>query len=187
MRSYVASIRRSIDRLFGILPKDGRLVLIADGRRDYRIARREHPERDRIELRVFPNPERGPKGVPRSAEAMARDRAMAPIDHLHQLMRHTCAEHKRETIAFGRRLESVLGRGFLTAVWRNWVKGRSERAPDRRTPAMLLGLAKEPWTWERVLARRLFPTREGLREIDRRLYQRTWTTNAPRFLARHSF
>lgn len=186
-RAYVESINRSIDRLFGLVPKDRRLVLIVDGRPDYRVAKKEHPQRDRIDLRVYPNPERGPKGSPRSPEARARDRAMAPIDHLHQLLRHTCAEHKRETIAFGRRLESVVGRGFLTAVWRNWVKGRSERAPDRRTPAMLLGLAREPWSWGRVLAKRIFPTRERLREVDRRLYFRALTPEAPRHHARHAY
>ncbi len=185
-RSYVESITRSMDRLFGLLPEDRPLVLIVDGRRDYRVARREHRERNRIDLRVFPNPKRGPKGSPRTPEAIARDRAMAPLDHLHQLIRHTCAEHKRETIAFGRRLESVVGRGFLTAVWRNWIKWRSERRPDKRTPAMLLGLARERWSWGRVLAKRLFPTRERLSEMERRLYFREWTPSAPRFRARHA-
>ncbi len=85
---------------------------------------------------------------------------MAPVDHLHQLLRHTCAEHKRETIAFGRKIESVVGRALLTAVWRNFVKGRSEKQPDHRTPAMLLGLTDRPWTWCKILAQRLFSTRE---------------------------
>ena len=84
---------------------------------------------------------------------------MAPVDHFHQLLRHTCADHKRETIAFGRKVDSIVGRAYLTTVWRNFVKGRSERRPDRRTPAMLLGLADRPWTWRRILAQRLFATR----------------------------
>jgi hypothetical protein len=89
---------------------------------------------------------------------------MAPVDQLHQLLRHTCAEHKRETIAFGRKAASILGRLFLTTVWKNLVKGRSERRPDRPTPAMALGLATAPWSWRRVLATRLFPDRESLPE-----------------------
>jgi len=64
---------------------------------------------------------------------------MAPVDHLHQFLRHTCADHKRETIAFGRKIESIVGRVYLTTVWKDFVKGRSERRPDRRTPAMLVG------------------------------------------------
>ena len=157
---YVRSIRRTLDALAPLVPPDSRLCLRVDGRKDYLAALRSHPQADRFRLEAYPNPVRGPKGSPRSPEAIVRDRAMAPVDHLHQLLRHTCADHKRETIAFGRRIESVVGRMFLTTVWRNFVKGRSERRPDRRTPAMLLGLADRPWTWRNVLAKRLFETRD---------------------------
>ena len=160
-RSYLRSISRSLDRLVRLAPPDRPLRLIVDGRRDYRDALRRHPHRGRFRLEVYPNPERGPKGSPRTAEAIVRDRAMAPVDQLHQLIRHSCADHKRETIAFGRRLESIVGRQFLTAIWKNFIKGRSERRPDRTTPAMKLGLAEAPWSWRRVLAQRLFPGREN--------------------------
>jgi transposase-like protein len=159
---YVASIRRTLEQLLPRLPGGQRLVLRVDGRSDYRVAVREHPAGDRVQLEVFPNPERGPKGSPRSPEARARDRAMAPVDALHQFLRHTCADHKRETIAFGRSRPAVLRRAFLTTVWKNLVKGRSERRPDRTTPAMALGLTTAPWRWPQVLAQRLFPTREPL-------------------------
>jgi len=135
---------------------------------------------------VFPNPERGPKGSPRSPEAIARDFAMFPVDQLHQLLRHTCADHKRETIAFGRRLESILGRAHLIAVWKNFIKARSERRPDRSTPAMRLGLAQDPWSWERVLSRRLFLHREPAREIARKLYEKRWTIGLPELSARQA-
>lgn len=160
-RAYVRSISRSLDRLARLAPSDRPLVLIVDGRKDYAVALREHSHSDRFRLVAYPNPERGPKGSPRTPEARARDRAMGPVDRLHQLLRHTCADHKRETIAFGRRLRSIVGRQFLTAVWRNFLKGRSERRPDRTTPAMRLGLAEAPWTWSRALAERLFPGREN--------------------------
>ena len=156
---YIRSIRRTLDSLAPLVPQGEQLTLVVDGRKDYPIALRSHPEAHRFRLEVYPNPVRGPKGSPRSAEAIARDRAMAPVDHLHQLLRHTCADHKRETIAFGRKVESIVGRAYLTTLWRNFIKGRSERRPDRRTPAMLLGLTDRPWTWRRVLARRLFATR----------------------------
>ncbi len=101
---------------------------------------------------------------------------MFPVDALHGLIRHTAAHHRRETIAFGRRLNALLERLFLTVAWRNFVKGRSERRPDPVTPAMRLGLATEPWTWRRTLARRLFPGRESLPRVWRDLYRRDWTT-----------
>ena len=101
---------------------------------------------------------------------------MFPADALHALLRHTAAHHRRETIAFGRRLNAVMERLFLTAIWRNFVKGRSERRPDPTTPAMRLGLATERWSWRRVLARRLFPKREILPPGWRDLYRRRWIT-----------
>ena len=69
---------------------------------------------------------------------------MFPCDSWHALLRHTCAHHRRETIAFGRRLNALVERLYLTTVWRNFLKGRSERKPDRSTPAMKLGLTRGP-------------------------------------------
>ena len=94
----------------------------------------------------------------------------------HALLRHTAAHHRRETIAFGRRLNALMERLFLTAIWRNFLKRRTERRPDPTTPAMRLRLAAEPWSWRRVLARRLFPGRERLPPTWRDLYRRDWTT-----------
>ena len=104
---------------------------------------------------------------------------MFPADQLHQLIRHTCADHKRETIAFGRRLESIVGRAHLVAVWKNFIKRRTERRPDRSTPAMRLGLADERWEWERIFVRRLFPTREVLSNSALALYWKRWTPGLP--------
>jgi len=178
-RPYVRSIRRTIRGLISHQSADRPLILRADGRGDYRVALREAALESRISLEAFPNPVRGPKGSPRSAEAIARDTAMFPVDQLHQLLRHSCADHKRETIAFGRRLESILGRAHLMAVWKNFIKARSERAPDRTTPAMRLGLADERWRWERILSRRLFPTREPVSESALRIYRKRWSPALP--------
>jgi transposase-like protein len=170
-RPYVASIRRTIRGLMALLSDSNTLLLRADGRIDYLVALREEAVGSRIEFKAFPNPKRGPKGTPRSPEAIRRDRAMFPVDQLHQLLRHTCSDHKRETIAFGRRLESILGRAHLMAVWKNFIKFRSERKPDRSTPAMHVGLTDTRWRFERLLARRLFPDREQLTPIAARLHQ----------------
>ena len=110
---------------------------------------------------------------------------MFPSDTLHTLLRHSLAHHRRETIAFGRRLNAVMERMFLTAVWRNFIKARSERRPDPATPAMSLGLAFEPWSWPRVLSRRLFPGREETPAVWDKLYRREWTTEALRSNTRH--
>jgi hypothetical protein len=84
---------------------------------------------------------------------------MFAVDLLHKLLRHSQAHHRRETIAFGRKRASVMGRAELFAVWRNMIKLVSERRPTRLTPAMRLGLTSRPWTWAEVFAERLFKRR----------------------------
>ena len=111
---------------------------------------------------------------------------MFPADQLHQLIRHSCSDHKGKSIAFGRRLESILGRAHLIAVWKNFIKARSERRPDPSTPAMKVGLATEPWTWERILSRRLFPSREAVPEVGLKVYAKRWTVGLPELQARHA-
>jgi transposase-like protein len=185
-RTYVQSIRRSLLRLTATIGESSPLVCVVDGRRDYLAAVRHDPLARSIRLEIFPNPKRGPKGTARSPEALARDRAMAPVDQLHQFWRHTFADAKRETLAFGRRLESILGRAHLLAVWRNFIKGRSERRPDRSTAAMHVGLAIAPWSWRRVLSRRLFPRRIALDPARLRLYGKGWTRGLPQLRLAHA-
>ena len=96
--------------------------------------------------------------------AIERDRAMFPVDQLHQLLRHSCADHKRETIAFGRRLESIVGRAHLLAVWKNFIKCRSERRPDWTTPAMRLGMT----------------------DTTRAIYRKGWTKTLPELSLKHA-
>ncbi|HEU4400755.1 MAG TPA: hypothetical protein VFT43_01490, partial [Candidatus Polarisedimenticolia bacterium] len=173
---YEGSSTRIMRQLLRLAVQGWPLEILADGHPAYEFAARLPGLAGRVCLQRFPNPRRGPKGSPRSAEARERDRAMFPIDALHGLLRHTIAHHRRETIAFGRRLNALMERLFLTVVWRNFVKGRSERRPDPATPAMRLGLTREPWSWRRSLSRRLFPGRESLPPIWLDLYRRDWTT-----------
>ena len=181
---YEASSRRILELLLKLTPEAGHLNLVGDGHRSYDQAAAGFP--GRVRLQRFPNPRRGPKGAPRTPEMLARDRAMFPVDQLHALLRHSLAHHRRETIAFGRRINALAERLFLAMVWRNFVKCRSERRPDRTTPAMRLGLTESRWSWRRVLARRLFPGRERLPRTWREIYRREWMTPVLRFNTRHS-
>ena len=184
--SYVRSIERTLSRLIATVSEMEPLVVRVDGRQDYPIAVRKARLESRLTLEVHPNPERGPKGSPRSPEAIERDAAMFPVDQLHQLLRHTCADHKRETISFGRRVESILGRAHLIAVWKNFIKRRTERRPIPDTPAMWLGLTDRPWKWQRILSRRLFPARESLSEIALQLYEKRATPQSPELKLRYA-
>jgi hypothetical protein len=185
-RSYVRSIRRTFRALLSHRSEARPLVVCVDGRRDYRLAVTARDLGQNITLAVYPNPKRGPKGTPRSPEAKLRDDAMFPVDQLHQLLRHTCADHKRETIAFGRRLESIVGRAYLIAVWKNFIKRRTERRPDTTTPGMWLGLSDARWRWERLFTRRLFVTREPLLPVAAAVYRKRWTRRLPELRLKHA-
>jgi hypothetical protein len=185
-QAYIKSIQRTFRGLIPHLSEGQQLVINVDGRMDYQAAVRASNLESRVVLRPYPNPRRGPKGTPRSPEAIERDRAMFPVDQLHQLLRHTCADHKRETIAFGRRLESIIGRAHLLAVWKNFIKSRSERRPDRTTPAMRLGLTDTRWRWEQLLSRRLFPGRECVPDSARAIYRKAWTRSLPPLALKHA-
>lgn len=173
---YLRSTRVCLDQL--LRKTEGLLDLVTDGHKAYIRAVDRHPLKSRILHRIFPNPPRGPKGSPRSREAVERDEAMFPCDLLHGIIRHTCIHHKREAIAFGRRLNAMAERGFLLMVWRNLVKWRSERKRDRTTPAMVLGLTDRPWEWRQVLSRRLFPGRINVPKSWMKVYRKDWITKA---------
>jgi transposase-like protein len=183
---YAGSFKRTLDLLQAIPAlQDKPIRIVTDGHSSYR---RELRRRGTAGIRhsAFPNPERGPRGAPRPALARVRDAAMFPNDLLHLLLRHSLAHHRRETLAFGRRLNALMERLFLAAAWRNFVKDRSERRPQGVTPAMTLGLTDRPWSWARVLARRLFPDRQRVCETWMQLYRREWTTPTLRSNTRHS-
>ena len=174
--------RRAFERTLDLLgPKRGSqgvLDVYTDGHRDYRDGHATHPLRAVVRHHVFPNPVRGPKGSQRSKEAVQRDAAMFAVDLFHKLARHTDAHHRRETIAFNRRHNALMERAFLLAIWRNFVKARTERRPSRETPAVRIGLASAPWRWSQVLAQRLFPWRIPVPPSWELVYRRDLTTEA---------
>lgn len=180
---YAGSTRRVLDMLVP-LGRNG-LILRTDGHTDYDRVVRHHTRRRRIRLERYPNPPRGPRGEPRSRQAVERDRAMFPVDLLHKILRHSLAHHRRETIAFTRRLNAAMERMFVTAVWRNLVKKKAERSRDPTTPAMRLGLTDRRWNWKRVLSRRLFFDRIPMPEPWPMLYRRQWETPLLPSNARH--
>jgi hypothetical protein len=177
-RSFVRSTDRVLDLLLGKSCRDSKLRLVTDGHAAYRRALAVRPDRDRVRHRVYPNPPRGPKGSEPTPAAKVRDRELRPVDALHGLLRHTCAHHRRETIAFARRTNAAIERIFLAIVWRNFVKKITERRPDPTTSAMELGLTRHRWDWAEVLARRLFPSRVEVPPAWMKVYRREWITRS---------
>jgi hypothetical protein len=173
---YRGSARRVLDRALALAPPGEPVRLSGDGHEAYDSAAANHPHRERLRLERYPNPPRGPKGSERSPQARLRDARLFPVDLLHKILRHSLAHHRRETIAFGRRLNALMERLFLAAAWRNFIKRRSERRRHSPTPAMQLGLTDAPWDWRRLLSRRLFPARIPTPGTWSLLYRRLWTT-----------
>jgi transposase-like protein len=174
--SYLDSTRRVLDLLCSLGDRRCELRIVSDAHPDYRSAVRSHPERKRIRLERYANPRRGPKGAPRSAAARVRDSKMFANDLLHKILRHSQAHHRRETIAFARRLNALMERLYVFIAWRNFIKKLSERKPDPATPAMRVGLTDRRWSWKRLLSRRLFFHRIRLPEPLPTLYRRAWIT-----------
>ena len=85
-----------------------------------------------------------------------------PVNLADMLLRHTGANHKRETIAFSKRRQGALYRAAIFTVWRNYVKASSENRRDG-PPGVKLGAIEERLTPERLLRMRLFPWQFRLR------------------------
>ena len=99
-----------------------------------------------------------------SREARTADNPLFPVNRMDLLLRHNSANHKRETIAFSKRHQSVVERAAVFAVWQNFAKQFSERRGGG-TPAMRLGLRDRPVPVRELLSRRLFPKRVGLPDV----------------------
>jgi transposase-like protein len=98
-----------------------------------------------------------------------------PVNLADLLIRHSSANHKRETIAFSKRRQSAAERLYVFAVWRNYLKSFSERRRDA-TPAQRLALLARRLQVSDVLERRLFPSRASLPERLERYYHRAVAT-----------
>jgi hypothetical protein len=105
----------------------------------------------------------GRRGVVRHKVTSSRERRtqsnpLFPVNLTDLLLRHGCANHRRETIAFSKRRQGALERLAVFMVWRNCVKRRSENGGEE-TAAMVLGLTGGRLGWRGILRRRLFPGR----------------------------
>ena len=124
------------------------LFLDSDDHPAYRRAlaqlRRRHPQRN-IHHRITPSVVRRTTSNP-----------LFPVNLADLLLRHSGANHRRETIAFSKRRQCALERLAVLAVWRNWIKRRREKEAGR-TAAQAANLADRPLSWAEVLKKRRFP------------------------------
>jgi transposase-like protein len=167
------SVEHEVAALLGLLaPEPQALLLHTDEHSDYPRALRRlkhlHVEHRTISSRA----------------ARTTRNPLFPVNLLDLLIRHSGANHKRETIAFSKRRQGAIERLLVLLVWRNHMKWFSERKGGG-TPAMRLGLARSRLTAAQVLGKRLFVTRVGLPERWRRYYWRQVPTRAIRHCRTH--
>lgn len=79
------------------------------------------------------------------------------INSLDRFLRHSSANHTRETLAWSKRRQASAERLTVFMVWKNCVKRRWELG-RRQTPAMVLGLLEAPLKVVDILRERLFPS-----------------------------
>lgn len=118
--------------------------------RAIRRLQRARPALPTIELRTTPST------APRNVQ-----NPLFAVNLADLLIRHTGANHKRETIAFSRRRQAAAERNAVFLVWRNYIKPRREKRPPK-TPAMAAGIEERPWSWREIFKQRLFPTKIAL-------------------------
>jgi len=106
-----------------------------------------------------------------STDRRDADNPLFEINLLDLLIRHSQANHKRETIAASKRRQASSERLAILLVWRNYIKHRWEKR-CRQTPAMLKGMLERPLRVEDVLRGRLFRSRIALPERWARYYER---------------
>ena len=99
------------------------------------------------------------------------------INLLDGLIRHSQANHRRETLAWSKRRQGSAERLAMLLVWRNYVKWRWEKR-CRQTPAMLKGLLEKRLQVADLLRERLFRTRIDLPQRWAQYYDRAIKTVA---------
>jgi hypothetical protein len=106
------------------------------------------------------------------------------INLLDGLIRHSQANHRRETLAWSKRRQSSAERLAMLLVWRNYVKLRWEKR-CRQTPAMLRGMLDRRLQVSDLLRERLFRTRIDLPSRWGEYYDRAVKTRALPHNRRH--
>ena len=115
--------------------------------------------------------------VTSSRERRDAGNPLFPVNLADLLIRHSSANHKRETIAWSKRRQASAERLAIFLVWRNYMKGRREKERGSPTPAQARGTMDHRFGVRELLARRLFVSQIRLPE---RWLQYYWRTDRAR-------
>jgi hypothetical protein len=109
------------------------------------------------------------------------------VNLLDLIIRHSQANHKRETLAWSKRRQSSAERLAILMVWRNYMKPRSEKDPRGPTPAMARGMLDRKLDLDDLFAERIFPSQLELPERWEQYYRREIETAALPVNRRHEW
>ena len=149
--------------LAAVFPARQALVLHTDEHSDYPRAIQRQPQLQVDHRTISSRAARTPRNP------------LFAVNLLDMLIRHSGANHKRETIAFSKRRQSAAERLWVLIAWRNYMKWFSERR-RQWTAAMKAGVLERILTLPEVLEKRLFVTRLPLPERWQKYYWRQVTT-----------
>ncbi len=141
------------------VPPDTTVTIHSDEHKAYPVAFRRLPGNRRVVHRTI------------SSRAVRSPRnPLFPVNLADLLLRHSGANHKRETIAFSKRRQGALFRMAIFVVWRNYVKHVSEQ---KRTPppGVQVGVIGEALRVEEILQERMWPAVGELSGWLRRCYE----------------
>ena len=174
------AIRQEIAHLLRlVLPAGGRVEIRSDEHKAYPPA-----------LRSVPGLAVTRHEVISSKRPRSPSNPLFPVNLLDLLLRHSGANHKRETIAFSKRRQGAAERMAIFQVWRNFMKSFSEKRRDQ-SPAERLGLMRRKVTVGELFGRRLFPRRVALPQRLMVYYRREVATrripNGRRHQLRYAF
>jgi len=157
-RPHRQATRRAVRELVGrVVPEGAKVEIRSDKHTQYPPALRSLRGRE-IRHRTTSSKERRTARNP-----------LFPVNLADLLLRHTGANHKRETIAFSKRLQGALYRAAIFQVWRNYMKPRSERRRDA-PPGVSMKLLAGKLEVEDVIRERRFVWRTRLSDWIRRCY-----------------
>ena len=114
--------------------------------------------------------------VTSSQERRDAGNPLFPINLADLVLRHSSANHKRETIAWSKRRQSSAERLAIFLVWRNYMTGRRQKVRGSPTPAQVRGMVDHRVGVAELLEGRLFVSRIGLPSRWAEYYWRTVRT-----------
>lgn len=139
--------RKSVQELVArIVPPGSGATIRSDEHRSYPQAFRRLPDRRLRHERTSSRVSRTPRNP------------LFAVNLADLLLRHSSANHKRQTLAFSKRRQGALYHAAIWVVWRNYMKSLSENRRDE-PPAVVLGLIPRRLRVSEVLRTRLLPDR----------------------------